>query len=151
MLAVCEFSSDRFCNTSDSWILAVTTHRTLGLRRGAAAEAFLSPDTTYGLTRGQPRHRTRPDAGASVVDETAPEPAVEHIQPAVESDLVIEGIETAAPVSQEPPASEHPGYWEWEDGELIPDHGPYVSREGYRWMHGVPAFLVEDRPVSNIR
>jgi hypothetical protein len=154
LLAVCENPGDRFCTTPRTWILAVTTttHRSLGLRRhlgGPGPEMMFSEKTTYGLTRGQPRQRTRP-AAETPVEEPVTETIDEHIQAPLESDIVIEGVETAAPISEETPIDSNPNFFDW-NGELVPMTGPYTSRDGYRWMHGVPAFLHEDRPVSNIR
>lgn len=128
----------------------MTTKRSLGLRRGAAAEAFFSKETTYGLTRGQPRERTRPSAAAPI--EAVVEPIAEHIEPVVDTDTVIEGIETAALIDERTPCVDpDPDFFDW-DGELVPMTGPYISKDGCRWMHGVPAFLHEDRRAqSNIR
>ncbi|QYO75622.1 hypothetical protein [Devosia salina] len=133
--------------------MTTTTQRSLGLRRlgGPGPEMLYSPDTTYGLHRGQSRLRTRPMADTPAADEPTAETVVEHIEPAVESDLVIEGIETAAPVAERTPyVDPNPDFLDW-DGELVPMTGPYISKDGCRWMHGVPSFLHEDRPQSNIR
>jgi hypothetical protein len=120
--------------------------------------APVSPPTTYqdqvayGLHRGLPRRRVIPVVDSPVVEELAAETAVDHIEPVVETDIVIEGIETAAPVAERTRyVDPNPDFLDW-DGELVPMTGPYTSRDGCGWMHGVPAFLHEDRRAqSNIR
>ncbi len=75
----------------------------------------------------------------------------EFIEAAAESEIVIAGVATIASTPAPAFVDPHPGFFEWYDGELIPMSGPYTARGGARFIDGVPAFLMEDRPVSNIR
>lgn len=135
----------------------MTTNRTLGLRRHAAPAAPVTPtaiyqdQVEYGLHRGLQRRRVIPAGNAPVVEDPVAEPVLEHIEAAVESEVIIEGVETATPSAAKPaPVAPRQGF-SWTDGELIPDAGHYTARDGARFIDGVPAFLMEDRPLSNIR
>lgn len=136
----------------------MTPPRSLGLRRHTIAPAAIAapsePDP-YGLHRGLPRRPSGPfrDFGRAdvVVDDAPPAAAPEFIEAEPESDILIAGVETiVAPVVPEF-VDPHPGFFAYEGGELIPEVGPYTTRDGRRWIDAVPAFLMEDRPVSNIR
>lgn len=134
------------------------TTRSLGLRRHIstpAATIQADQPVPYGMHRGT-RRLAGPlrDFGLAdkVVDEAPAATVVEFIEAAPESDIVIAGVEAVVPAPDPlPHVDPHPGFFAYEDGELIPEAGPYTSRDGNRWMHGVPAFLHETRPVSNIR
>lgn len=133
-----------------------TSHRSLGLRRHANAPANTQRDepVPYGMHRGT-HHRSGPlrnfGLADKVVDEAPAATVVEFIEAQPESDIVIAGVETVVPAPEPQYVDPHPGFFAYENGELIPEVGPYTSLDGHRWMHGVPAFLHETRPVSNIR
>ena len=160
LFALCENLGEHFCKPTRKEILEVTS-RSLGLRRHTIAPAATiqgDQPVPYGMHRGLPRRPAGPfsDFGLAekVVDEAPAATVVEFIEAQPESDVVIAGIETVVPAPAPAPlphVDPHPGFFAYEGGELIPESGPYTSLDGAKWMHGVPAFLHETRPVSNIR
>ena len=132
------------------------TTRSLGLRRhisAPVAKTAPSEPVPYGLHRGirRPTGPLRDFGLAEKIADGEPAPVAEFIEIQPESEIVIAGFETIGPAPKLEFIDPHPGYFEWYDGELIPMEGHHTARGGARFIDGVLAFLMEGRPVSNIR
>jgi hypothetical protein len=80
----------------------------------------------------------------SVQDETvAPEPTSEFIEPQSEDDIVFGGMGVLEAESVKPKTTV-------QVEDEIP-MGRHVTQDGVLYIDRVPAFLLNDRPVSNIR
>lgn len=96
---------------------------------------------------GTQKHLNFPTAAPTSDEPT--QAIAEFIDAVVEpEDVVFGGIETA--VIAMPELVALPDFYE-TCGERIPYVGKHIDSSGGRWIDGVPAFLVEDRPVSRIQ
>lgn len=123
------------------------TDQSLSLERPSIVHENLGPHA-YGLDRGAGlglrRNRNNSAATAAEVVESAPIPAPEFIQPEIESDTFIDGVDVATPAETLELVDPHSGFHEWE-GELIPDVGHTPAKTGTAGSTASPLFCTKIR------